>query len=400
MNTLPAKKSLAFLDGLRGLAALYVATGHARWLLWEGGENYRQSAHAYSFFDKFLAIGMSFFKYGHEMVLFFFVLSGFVIHLKYSVRLSKGVHEPFEFGSYFFKRFRRIMPPYLFAFILTFICDRIAAYYQFSIFTHSTPIALVNKNIVFEHSWSALIGNLFFLQDAYVPVFGSNGSIWSLKYEWYFYMLYPILLFFNKKKVVLTIVGLTAVFFLYLSGFATGFILFDQVVACLLSWWIGGFVADIYTGRVQISRYFIYPLILIIGCIPLIHSAGIPALLKDQVVALGFMGLLLLLLDYRDSRGAEALGKLKWLGDCSYTLYLIHAPLLIVANGLLLKATGNVMPSTFLYVWLAVAVVVILAYGLHFLVEKPFISAEKKTGKTQSDPVPVMVTNPIKNNNG
>jgi peptidoglycan/LPS O-acetylase OafA/YrhL len=84
------KKSLAFLDGLRGLAALYVATGHARWLLWEGGDNFKQLSHTYSAAEKMLAIGMSVFKYGHEMVLFFFVLSGFVIHLRYSLQLSKG----------------------------------------------------------------------------------------------------------------------------------------------------------------------------------------------------------------------------------------------------------------------------------------------------------------------
>src|SRR5665213_1414486 len=30
------EKYLQFLDGLRGLAALYVMVGHARWLLWEG----------------------------------------------------------------------------------------------------------------------------------------------------------------------------------------------------------------------------------------------------------------------------------------------------------------------------------------------------------------------------
>ena len=148
-NKLPVKKSLAFLDGLRGLAALYVATGHARWLLWEGGENFKQQAHHYTMTDKVLAIGMSSFKFGHEMVLFFFVLSGFVIHLRSSLQLSKGEEAPFSFGTYFFKRFKRIMPPYLFAFALTFICDSIVAHNQYSIFTHTTPIPLINKNIVF-----------------------------------------------------------------------------------------------------------------------------------------------------------------------------------------------------------------------------------------------------------
>ncbi|SEW27420.1 Peptidoglycan/LPS O-acetylase OafA/YrhL, contains acyltransferase and SGNH-hydrolase domains [Chitinophaga sp. YR573] len=388
---LPVKKSLSFLDGLRGLAALYVATGHARWLLWEGGDNFKQLSHTYSTAGKMLAIGMSVFKYGHEMVLFFFVLSGFVIHLRYSLQLSKGEEAPFSFGSYFFKRLKRIMPPYLFVFALTFICDSIVAHNQYSIYTHTTPLPLVNQNIVFVHSWSSLIGNIFFLQDAYVPVFGSNGSIWSLKYEWYFYMLYPVLLFFNRKSPWFTLIGLSGIFLIYLIGFHTGFVLFDQVVACLLSWWVGGFVADIYNGRVQIKRYFLYPLAVIIPLIPLIHTSGINNLLKDQIVAFGFTGLLVLLLDYRDKRIVQSFGKLKWLGDCSYTLYLIHAPLLILANGILLKATNNVMPKSFVYVWLAVIGVVIIAYGLHFIVEKPFVSAAKRVPLKQPDVVPAMV---------
>jgi peptidoglycan/LPS O-acetylase OafA/YrhL len=385
------KNSLSFLDGLRGLAALYVATGHARWLLWEGGENYKQMAHSYSAADKMMAIGMSIFKYGHEMVLFFFVLSGFVIHLRYSLQLSKGEEAPFTFGTYFFKRLKRIMPPYLFVFALTFICDSIVAHNQYSIYTHTTPISLINQNIVFEHSWSSLIGNIFFLQDAYVPVFGSNGSIWSLKYEWYFYMLYPILLFFNRKSPWFTLIALAGIFCLYLTPFRTGFILFDQVVACLLSWWIGGFAADIYTGRVKIKRYFLYPLILIIPCIPLVHVSPVANLLRDQIVAFGFTGLLVLLLDYKDNRIVQSFGNLKWLGDCSYTLYLIHAPLIILANGILLRATNNVMPKSFVFAWLAVAAVVVIAYGLHFLVERPFVSAAKRVPTKQPDVMPAMV---------
>jgi peptidoglycan/LPS O-acetylase OafA/YrhL len=385
-------QSLSFLDGLRGLAALYVATGHARWLLWEGGDSYKLHAASYSLAYKALVIMMSFFKYGHEMVLFFFVLSGFVIHLKYSRELSRGEQSSFSFGTYFMKRFKRIMPPYLFVFLLTFICDSIVAHNQYSIFTHTTPVPLINSNIVFGHSWTALSGNLLFLQEAYVPVFGSNGSIWSLKYEWYFYMLYPVLIFFNVRKPVLTLIGVAGIFLLYLAGFHTGFVLLDQVVACVFSWWVGAYAADIYTGRVKMNRYFIYPLIILVPLIPVIHTSGMTSLLKDQVTAFGFTGLLILLLDYRQHRFVTMFGKLKWLGDCSYTLYLIHAPLLILANGILLRYTHNVMPATFLYAYAAVAFVIVLAYGLHFIVEKPFASGTRKTAGKKPEAVPAILT--------
>jgi peptidoglycan/LPS O-acetylase OafA/YrhL len=56
-----------------------------------------------------------------------------------------------------------------------------------------------------------------------------------------------------------------------------------------------------------------------------------------------------------------------------------------------LKATNNVMPRSFVYVWLAVIGVVIIAYGLHFIVEKPFVSAAKRVPLKQPDVVPAMV---------
>jgi hypothetical protein len=52
------KEHLLFLDGARGLAALYVLIGHARWLLWEGfADGYLKHPEQYPFFSKVLALG-------------------------------------------------------------------------------------------------------------------------------------------------------------------------------------------------------------------------------------------------------------------------------------------------------------------------------------------------------
>jgi peptidoglycan/LPS O-acetylase OafA/YrhL len=75
---------LVFLESLRGLAALYVVIHHARWFLWEGySKGYLKHPEAFNYFNKALMYFFSLFVYGHEMVVFFFVLSGFVIHLRY-----------------------------------------------------------------------------------------------------------------------------------------------------------------------------------------------------------------------------------------------------------------------------------------------------------------------------
>src|ERR1700733_11516002 len=81
--------STVFLDGLRGLAALYVVLGHARLLLWEGySSGYALHPASYSKLQKLLVYAFSSVAFGHEAVLFFFVLSGLVIHLRYSRHLK------------------------------------------------------------------------------------------------------------------------------------------------------------------------------------------------------------------------------------------------------------------------------------------------------------------------
>src|ERR1700722_10771871 len=84
-------RSTLFLDGLRGLAALYVAMHHAFWLLQEGyTAGYLAHPAAYSRAQKIVALASSsIFRLGHEAVLFFFVLSGFVIHLRYARRITR-----------------------------------------------------------------------------------------------------------------------------------------------------------------------------------------------------------------------------------------------------------------------------------------------------------------------
>ncbi|OMP79068.1 hypothetical protein [[Flexibacter] sp. ATCC 35208] len=74
---LPVKTNLSFLDGFRGLAALYVATGPAPWLLWEGGESFRQAGDAYGVIGKAFALGMSMCRFGLDILLFIYLFDLF-----------------------------------------------------------------------------------------------------------------------------------------------------------------------------------------------------------------------------------------------------------------------------------------------------------------------------------
>jgi peptidoglycan/LPS O-acetylase OafA/YrhL len=42
-------------------------------------------------------------------------------------------------------------------------------------------------------SWRALLGNATFVQDILVPTFGTNSALWSLAYEFWYYVLFGLL---------------------------------------------------------------------------------------------------------------------------------------------------------------------------------------------------------------
>ena len=114
-NTL--RHRIGFLDGLRGLAALYVMLGHARWLLWEGfSEGFVHHPERYSLPGKIAAYASLSLYYGHQAVIFFFVLSGFVIHMRYSQSILENKSAAtFDLIPFLIRRLRRIYPVFLFA---------------------------------------------------------------------------------------------------------------------------------------------------------------------------------------------------------------------------------------------------------------------------------------------
>ncbi len=130
------KLDLSFLDGVRGSSAVFVLISHTRWLLWEGYSNgYIYHPQLYNQFDKFLMYFLTFFRYGRAAVMLFFVLSGFVIHLRYSAKLSENPATfKFDWIDYVFRRAKRIYPPLIFALILTFCIDNLGQYFHFPIY--------------------------------------------------------------------------------------------------------------------------------------------------------------------------------------------------------------------------------------------------------------------------
>lgn len=152
-------KRIIQLESLRGFAAVYVVGHHLG--------NYFPIVNSPCFTPM---------RFGQEAVILFFLLSGFVIYTSLHNRTSRS------FRNYFVKRFRRIFPIFLTALLLSYL----ATSYQ--------------KGYFVDPQWSWLLGNLLMLQDyagvkpgAMFGTYFGNTPLWSLSYEWWYYMIfYPI----------------------------------------------------------------------------------------------------------------------------------------------------------------------------------------------------------------
>jgi peptidoglycan/LPS O-acetylase OafA/YrhL len=381
---------LRFLDGLRGLAALEVMVGHARWLLWEGySTGYLKHPQTYNIFAKALVYFFSAFRYGHQAVMFFFVLSGFVIHLRYSQKIQReGPAVKFDFWRFIKRRAKRLYPPLALAMIVTLLCDALGVSRNFAIYFHATPYELINQNITMDHQWLTAIGNLLFLMKTYVPTWGTNDPLWSLKFEWWFYMFYPLFFLITRKSVLYATLLMSLLFVLSFFGAIWPLLLLRSVFSAMLFWWFGALLADIYCGRIRISFKVLCPLIAALFLLPLFPGGTV---LNDLVWSIFFVGVIstCFVIQNLNPKILTPLVKLKWLGDMSYSLYVIHFPILILMSGwLMARSPDHSLPSGFLYLFAGMCLVLASAYLAHLAVERPFISRGREANlRTIKDPV-------------
>lgn len=322
----------------------------------------------------------SLFKYGHEAVLFFFVLSGFVIHLKYATNYKKEEPAPFQYGQYLKRRAKRIYPPFIFALLFTTLLDSLGRQLHYSIYDAGTSYQLINENIRMN-SWSfkTLLGNLFFLYRNYVPVYGTNGPAWSLKYEWWFYMLYPLFLLMGKKSILFPSLLMVALFALSFFPAYWPERLIQDIFSMMLTWWLGVLLAEIYAGRLQWKFSYISFFMLIPLLIPVLNRIPVSNVLYDLCTAFFFTGVIAgCLCLSTGSLIIRSLEKLKKVGDFSYTLYIIHFPILIFLSGWIMEHHNGKLPAGFLYVPVGIVLTTASAWAIHFFTERPFTSRKPK----------------------
>lgn len=301
---------LQALESLRGVASVYIFFHH--FVQYEIEETYPQIRRLFVF--------------GQAAVMLFFLLSGFVIY--YSARPDS--QQVFRFRPYFIRRFRRIYPP----FVLT-----LAVTYALHSFAEGRLIRIEPIH---------LIGNLLLQQDYgkpgnWVGPFLSNSPLWSLSYEWFFYMAFFPIISLMRNRPTWRVWAVAAI---SIIGVATYAMLPNQIslfASYFVLWWAGVELAREYVSLGTITFRGQWPSIMSMATICCVwgiwawFTPGRTAYTHPTLQFRHFATTLVLLVLWvavarsRNSlrqRAAHAISIFQLAAPISYALYIVHEPIL------------------------------------------------------------------------
>lgn len=354
------------LDGVRGLAAFAVVIHHVMQVI------HRYNDATNHDWDQSIAYWpLRLLWGGDEAVIAFFVMSGFVLALPF-LRPERP-----SWIRFALRRIIRLYPPYLLALVVASVSA--------GFFAPSRSAQLVR---VFGHQWPADLGMAHFVNSALMAneVQLANGVLWSIVQEMRISLVFPILFLVTYRIGIVW--ALTLSFFLSL-GLAFGMYewrFFEQLGPTAISY----LRTPLY--------FFFFVLGIAMAMFREVLQERLAGAWKDLRMALAILGLGGLGLYFHLPYGWGALGVAvgfsvllavvistdagnrflearvpQYLGKISYSLYLIHSPVLLSMLCLL----DGVVPigATLLA---AVPASILAAWAFWFLVERPSITWSRR----------------------
>lgn len=349
------------LDAVRAFAAISVFVEHLRAPLYHGYSELPD-------IDKNVFVRIWFFVtgFGFESVIIFFVMSGFLIGGSGFVKITQ---RRFQLAGYTADRLARLFVVLVPALIFTYVLDHTGvAFFKGTGFWNGLNPNFSEKFGSFEDNmnFGNMICNAVMLQSFKCPVYGSNVPLWSLSYEFWFYLvffLFAVIVLANskyKKTLALFAIILTSAFL-------------GQVFVKYLAIWLIGALAYVYHGRklcfpiASIASYLAFAAVSrLVGVGDASGSFSETLVLFGEAIAFAWVIVSYRNIEWNPAAWLSRLGSK--LAGFSYTLYLIHFPLMLIVIAMFSKVfridlTNGLSPSSTagvtMYVGVIISVIVI-----------------------------------------
>jgi peptidoglycan/LPS O-acetylase OafA/YrhL len=363
------------LDALRGLAAVWVCLGHGRGIFLETrigtlitGKPHVYSGPAQSTAEPIIIRHLRFSELlngqhalARVAVIVFFVLSGFLVGGSVIRIMRKGT---FSWKRYLFQRLTRLWIVLIPALLLGAVLDVSGMYLMHSQENIYRCGPIVAPTMVTHLTVSAFVGNMLFLQGTVTEFFGTNGPLWSLAYEFWYYLFFPLLMiafFGSERKRTRVLSGVLLTILFAASGWRVG--------VWFSIWLLGAWIASLplkLPATIRRPVTFCAGMFLL-AAIYLQLRFPINLFVSDFLLGVVVSLFLWTLLHARGvsvhplyRRSAQGLSHM------SYTLYLVHYPMLIFISAVLMPV-WRFWPMT-PYSVLKLSLVIATVFGYAWLV--------------------------------
>lgn len=355
------KFNLDYIDSMRGIAILMVLAVHFTTFL-----AVYNIEHLPFHLENVFYSG----KYG---VALFFIVSAFTLFRSLDVRQENG------FGKYYLRRFFRIAPLYYLIIIIVFSLSIGQSYYL--------------EDIDKGASIFNLIAHILFINGFFTNYFNSIlGVEWTIFVEVSFYMILPVLYIYRKYLLQITIFLLT----LSLIGFVLPKIIeFSELEKIQLYfspiiWFVvfafGGLIYKYYHNNLIQDIFIKHKNLLLISFIILFIFFSYVKIPGTTLIFSFILALFFILNSYNKIRFLNNIF-LKRIGELSFSIYLIHFPIIgYVKNGLVgrnLIVFESQVLSYILLCSIVFIIIFILSTITYRFVEQPFMKLGKRLIKKE-----------------
>ena len=313
----------AHLDMIRSVAAWAVMWGHLRTLFFVDFQHAQRPGWL-------LGVLYFFTGFGHQAVMVFFVLSGFLIS---ATVIKSHLSGTWSWREYAINRSTRLYVVLIPGLLLGLFWDLAGSALSASTGVYTHPLSDLGPSVPLSNlNVGNFFGNLLFLQTIICPPFGSNTPLWSLANEFWYYALFPaalsaLLAFFRKDMRVAAPLSIVA-------ACLAAFLGPDKLIGFLV--WMSG-CALVYgcskfqlQTKITVFLCLLLSAIILFACLSAARTSFASMLGSDLAVGIAFTLFLFGILQLElGARSRHYLGVAHRFAGFSYSLYVLHFPLLL-----------------------------------------------------------------------